>query len=268
MHVNDLLYTKRLWRCWDGLSALLVDSLLNRPGLAHLSQFSLLTSRQHGFLPRCSTLTNLLVTEEFITKCLDEGSVVVLIYLDFTKGLGIVLNTRLSAEDNVVRAANKACRSLFYLKRSFAALTPSIFLPLYKTFIRPQLEYAIQATHPILCWDAEALEKVQKLALKFAKGLRQVPYEAALKQLRLFPITHRRIRGDLIAMFTITHCLLEFPMAPTFIYPTHQELRGHAFHQQRCCTSRRQFAFTIQAVLFWNNILHAHWQSLLPKVPI
>ncbi len=76
---------------------------------------------------------------------------------------------------------------LFYLKRSFAALTPNIFLPLYKTFIRPHLEYSITATDLILCCDAEVLEKVQKLALKFVKGLWKVPYEAALKQLRLFP---------------------------------------------------------------------------------
>ncbi len=77
-----------------------------------------------------------------------------------TKDLGIVLTTTLSAEDNVVNAANKARGMLFYLKRSFAVLTPSIFLPLHKTFIRPHLEYAIRATHPILCRDAEALEKV------------------------------------------------------------------------------------------------------------
>ncbi len=54
-----------------------------------------------------------------------------------------------TAEDNVVSAANKARRILFYLKRSFAALAPRIFLRLHKTFIRPHLEYAIQATHPI-----------------------------------------------------------------------------------------------------------------------
>ncbi len=66
-----------------------------------------------------------------------------------TKDLGIVLNTRLSAEDNVVSAANKARRMLFYLKRSFAALTPSIFPLLYKILIRSHVKYAIQATHPI-----------------------------------------------------------------------------------------------------------------------
>ncbi len=54
-----------------------------------------------------------------------------------------VLNTRLSAEDNVISAANKARRMLFYLKRYFGTLTTSIFLRLYKAFIRPHLEYAI-----------------------------------------------------------------------------------------------------------------------------
>ncbi len=80
---------------------------------------------------------------------------------------------------------------------------PQYSFPLYKTYIRPHLEYAIQATYPILCRVADALEKVQKLALKFVNGLRHVPYEASLKQLCLFPLTHRRIRGDLIAMFRL-----------------------------------------------------------------
>ncbi len=43
--------------------------------------------------------------------------------------------------------------------------------------------------HPILSRDTEALEKVQKLALKFVKGLRHVTHEAALQQLRQFYLT-------------------------------------------------------------------------------
>ncbi len=87
-------------------------------------------------------------------------------------------------------------------------------------------------------------------------------------------------------MFKITHDLLEFPMPSTFVYPTRQGLRGHAFkfHQLRCCTRRRQFAFAIRAVPFRNKLpaeivnassvksfkalLDAHWQSLFPEVPI
>ncbi len=42
------------------------------------------------FLPRRSTLTNLLVAEELITKWLDEGSAVDLIYIDSSKAFDSV----------------------------------------------------------------------------------------------------------------------------------------------------------------------------------
>ncbi len=79
------------------------------------------------------------------------------------------------------------------------------------------------------------------------KGLWYVPYEAALKQIRLFTLT--RTLGDLISMFKLTHGLLEFPMASTFAYQIRKGIRGHAYkyHQQRFCTHRRQSAFTIRA---------------------
>ncbi len=72
-----------------------LEATLKEKMLAHLSQFSLLTSRQHGFLPRRSTLTNLLVAEELITKWLDEGSAVDLIYLDFSNAFDSVNHRRL-----------------------------------------------------------------------------------------------------------------------------------------------------------------------------
>ncbi len=52
--------------------------------LAYLLQSSLLTSRQHYFLARRSTLANFLVTDELVTQKLVEGNVVDLIYLDFS----------------------------------------------------------------------------------------------------------------------------------------------------------------------------------------
>ncbi len=71
------------------------------------------------------------------------------------RDLGLLLNTGFSADDNVTRATKKARGMLFYLKRSFAALNSSIF-PLYKAFIRPHLEYAIQASSPILSRNCQA----------------------------------------------------------------------------------------------------------------
>ncbi len=80
----------------------------------------------------------------------------------------------LSAEDNAVSAANKARGMLFYLKRSFAALTPSIFLPLYKPFIRPIPSYAVTQKRWKRCksvlwssWKGFALSRTKQPSYNF-----------------------------------------------------------------------------------------------------
>ncbi len=104
-----------------------------------------------------------------------------------------------------------------------------IFLSLYKAFIRPHLEYAIQASSHIISRDYQALECVQKLAVKFGKGLLHVPYETALQRLQLFSLVRRRIRGDPICMYKIMHGLLGFPFDAVFATPTRIGNRGHTF---------------------------------------
>ncbi len=64
--------------------------ILKEKLLSLLSQLSLLTTKQHGFLPRRSTLTNLLSGEETVTRWLDEGDTVDNVYLDFAKGFDSV----------------------------------------------------------------------------------------------------------------------------------------------------------------------------------
>ncbi len=53
--------------------------------LSHLSQLSLLTTRQHDFLLRRSTVTNLLSAEETVTRWLAKGDTGDIVYLDFAK---------------------------------------------------------------------------------------------------------------------------------------------------------------------------------------
>ncbi len=72
-----------------------LEAILKEKMLANLSQFfSLLSSRQHGFLPRSSPQTYLLTAEEFITKWFSEETAVDLINLDFSKAFDLV-NDRL-----------------------------------------------------------------------------------------------------------------------------------------------------------------------------
>ena len=61
-----------------------MESLIRDTILSHLTDKDLLSTEQHGFVPRRSCMSNLLVTLEDITMNLDNGSGVDVIYLDYS----------------------------------------------------------------------------------------------------------------------------------------------------------------------------------------
>ena len=59
------------------------------------------------------------------------------------------------------------------------------FTRLYKTYVRPHLEYAVQVWNPWNTADIEKLEKVQRQATKQIPGFGKMEYEERLKLLGL-----------------------------------------------------------------------------------
>ena len=76
----------------------LMESLIKDSVITHLLQNSVLNSSQHGFLPGKSCLSNLLDYLNGLTKLVDEGHSVDILYLDFAKAFDKVPHQRLMAK--------------------------------------------------------------------------------------------------------------------------------------------------------------------------
>ena len=119
------------------------------------------------------------------------------------KDLGVWCTSDMKPSLQVQKAVNKAMQTLGILKRSFKFLSRDLFLFLYRTYIRPHLEYCTPSWSPYLAKDIDALERVQHRATKLVKSLSALSYEDRLVSLQLQSLYCRRQRGDLIEAFKI-----------------------------------------------------------------
>ena len=81
-------------------------------------------------------------------------------YCDRERDLGVIMSTDLKVESQCNEACLKANRMLGLIKRTFVVKTPEVMLNLYKTLVRPHLEYCISAWSPHYQKDKKLLEKV------------------------------------------------------------------------------------------------------------
>ena len=99
-------------------------------------------------------------------------------------------------------------------RRFYQNSSSNTLLKLYQSFIRPHLEYSAVVWNPHLKRDIEALEKIQKYALRVCFKSWDSNYEDLLSMASLPSLRERCMQASLCHLFKIINGLTDFPGAP------------------------------------------------------
>ena len=136
--------------------------------------------------------------------------------VDEEKDLGVYITNSCTPSRQVSVAALKANQVLGQLLRSFTYRDCNT-IRLYKQYVRPHLEYCVQAWSAWQQQDITTLENVQCRAVNAAPSLSGT-YEEKLSSLNLLSLQQRRLRGDMLQTFKMVKSIDNLNPADFFTF--------------------------------------------------
>ena len=115
--------------------------------------------------------------------------------------LGVVVDNKLNFRQHVSSKVSTANRNLGIIFKTFIYLSQEIFLSLYKSMVRPHLEYA--SVIWFVLYKKITLENIQRRATRLVPAFKGLSYPERLKHIGLPTLEYRRERADVMEVFKI-----------------------------------------------------------------
>ena len=125
---------------------------------------------------------------------------------------------------------------------------------LYKSLVRPHLEYGNLIWRPFNIKDIKLVESVQRRATKLVPNLKDLSYPQRLQKLNIPSLVYRRRIGDMTFMYKLMTGKIN--LKPEDIVMFNGHTRGHEFKvmKKKALRKARTNVFSNRIVNEWNNL--------------
>ena len=170
--------------------------------------------------------------------------------------MGVWIKNNLKPEKQVATSVNKAMATLRSICRLFVNYDKETFHTTYRTYVRPHLEYCVQAWAQYFEKDIRSRENVQRRATKMVNGMKNLSYEEWLKKLKMMSSQERRLCGDLIETYKLITGKVKVDASQFFELSYNLGTRGHSLKivQKRAKLLPRIQFFSQRVVETWNSL--------------
>ena len=174
----------------------------------------------------------------------------------FEKDLGVFVDEKLSFETHIGNVVKTANRVTGIIRRQFKYIGHEVFVNLYKSLVRPLVEYSSVVWSPSTIRDQKQIEGVQRRATKLAPKMANMSYNQRLVKLGLPTLEYRRLRADMIQVYKIVHRIDRINPDMFFELSETTRTRGHKYKikKQRPRTNLKKFSFSHRVVDTWNAL--------------
>ena len=170
--------------------------------------------------------------------------------------MGILINDNLKSSVHCSQICKRANRMLGLIRRTIIIKDRRNMVLLYKSLVRPILEYASPAWSPHYNKDKIAIERVQRRFTRLIPGLDNCEYMNRLSKLKLWTLEERRNRTDVIEVFKSWKGMSRLPFKAIFELNQSLRTRGHSLKllKHHCAKDLRKYFFSERVINVWNSL--------------
>ena len=144
------------------------------------------------------------------------------------KDLGVYIDEKLTFETHIGKVINTANKVTGLIARQFRYLK-EVFLNLYKSLVRPHVEYSSVVWCPCTIRDQKRIEGIQRRDTKILPGMQNLSYDQRLRTMGIPRIQYRRLRPDMVQVYKLIYGIDNIDPNIFFEMSNDKRTRGHKY---------------------------------------